>query len=123
VLISELDHLPEQRRKHSLQVERDFLAQCEQLLDQAAPESDPAEQKITIRAVLNVVETVARTRRLATRADIADRLAEIGTAMLLGLPAHRSRSESHRHVLDPVDEVGPEPADLAVQPDARHSLR
>ncbi len=37
----------------------------------------------TIRAVLSVVENLARSRRLAARADIVDRLAEIGTALLL----------------------------------------
>jgi AcrR family transcriptional regulator len=84
VLIGELEHLPEQHRKHSLQVQRHFLALWEQVLDQAAPGSDPAELKITIRAVLTVVDNVARSRRLAARADIADRLAEIGTALLLG---------------------------------------
>jgi AcrR family transcriptional regulator len=84
VLISELDHLPEQRRKHNLQMERDFLALWGQLLHQAAPGSDRAEQKVVIQAVLTVVDNVARSRRLAARADIADRLAEIGNAVLLG---------------------------------------
>jgi AcrR family transcriptional regulator len=84
LLVSELDHLPEQRRKHSFQVQRDFLALWEQLLDQAAPGSDTPELKIIIRAVLSVVDNVARTRRLTARVDIADRLAEIGTALLLG---------------------------------------
>jgi AcrR family transcriptional regulator len=84
VLISELDHLPEQPRKHSLQVQHNFLTTWEQLLEQTAPGSDAPEQKITIRAVLTVVDTVVRTRRLAARPDIAGRLAEIGTAMLPG---------------------------------------
>src|SRR5258708_13418998 len=30
--------------------------------------------------------------------------------------------EADRHVLDPVDEIGPEPADLAAGPDAGHPL-
>jgi AcrR family transcriptional regulator len=84
VLISELDQLPEQPRKQSLQAERDFLALWEQLLNQAAPGSDAPERKITIRAVLTIVDNAARTRRLAARIDIADRLAEIGSAVLLG---------------------------------------
>ena len=84
VLISELDQLPGQTRKHSLQVQCDFLAVWEHLLDQAAPGSDGRELKITIRAVLTLVDNVARNRRLAARIDIGDRLAEIGTAVLLG---------------------------------------
>jgi AcrR family transcriptional regulator len=84
VLISELGNVPEQRRKQSIQVQRDFLALWEGLLEQAAPAPDPAELKITVRSVLAVIDNVARTRRLAARPDAADRLVEIGAAMLLG---------------------------------------
>jgi AcrR family transcriptional regulator len=103
VLISELDQLPDQTRKHSLQAQRDFLAVWEHLLDQAAPGTDMRELKITIRAVLTLVDNVARSRRLAARADIAHRLGEIGTAVLLGRldpsPARRAagRVDSRRY--------------------------
>jgi AcrR family transcriptional regulator len=84
VLISELDQLPDQTRKHSLQLQRDFLAVWEHLLDQAAPGTDARELKITTRAVLTLIDNVTRSRRLAARVDIADRLTEVGTAVLRG---------------------------------------
>ncbi|MET8102711.1 TetR/AcrR family transcriptional regulator [Streptomyces sp. NPDC005236] len=83
LLISELGQLPEEHRKQSLQVQRDYLALWQQLLDQAVPGGDPLQAKVRIRAVLAVVDNVSRTGRLATRTDVADRLAEIGTALLL----------------------------------------
>ena len=36
--------------------------------------------------------------------------------------AAAGRREPHRHVLDSIDEIGPEPADLAVEGDAGHLL-
>lgn len=83
VLVSELGQLPEHDRKTSLQVQRDYLALWGNVLDAAVPGWDPVEAKIAVRAVLSVVENVARTGRLADRSDVADRLTEIGRALLL----------------------------------------
>ncbi|WP_432167059.1 TetR/AcrR family transcriptional regulator [Streptomyces sp. bgisy031] len=82
VLISELDQLPESNRKSALQTQRDYLALWEKVLGQAVPDLDAAELKMTVRAVITMVNNVARTGRLAARPDVVDRLVEIGTALL-----------------------------------------
>ncbi|MEU5397856.1 TetR/AcrR family transcriptional regulator [Streptomyces sp. NPDC005963] len=83
LLIGELDQLPEKERKTSRQVQRDYLALWVHVLDEVRPGLDPAEAKITVAAVLTVVDNAVRTGRLGERPDIADRLFEIGTALLL----------------------------------------
>ncbi len=83
LLLSELDQLPEQRRKSSVQVQRDFLALWVTVLDQAAPGLDPIEAKITVCAVFNVVDSVARSGHPQRSAGLGDRLFAIGTALLL----------------------------------------
>ncbi|MEV6697462.1 TetR/AcrR family transcriptional regulator [Streptomyces sp. NPDC051453] len=82
LLISELDQLPDANRRRSLQVQRDYLALWEKVLDQAVPGVDGMESKVRVRAALTVVDNVARTARLVARADIDDRLFEIGQALL-----------------------------------------
>lgn len=83
VLIAELDQLPEKERKASRQTQREYIALWSRLLDEVRPGLDPAEAKIVVNAVLTLVDNVARTGRLGARADLADRLADIGMAVLL----------------------------------------
>ena len=83
LLLSELDQLPEQRRRSSVQVQREFLALWVTVLDRAAPGLDPTEAKITVYAVFNTVDSVARSGHLMRRDDLGDRLFEIGTSLLL----------------------------------------
>ncbi|MDT9691281.1 hypothetical protein Q5762_23620 [Streptomyces sp. P9(2023)] len=83
LLIGELDQLPEKERKASKQAQRDYLALWLRVLDEVRPGLDTAEAKITVCAVLTIVDNAARTGRLGRRADLADRLTEIGSALLL----------------------------------------
>ncbi|MET7988455.1 MULTISPECIES: TetR/AcrR family transcriptional regulator [unclassified Streptomyces] len=83
LLVSELDQLPEQQRKRSTQVQRDFLALWVKILDAAAPGLEQTEAKIVVCAVFSVVDTICRNRRLLQRPDLGDRLVEIGQALLL----------------------------------------
>ncbi|SEL79829.1 TetR/AcrR family transcriptional regulator [Streptacidiphilus jiangxiensis] len=83
LLLSELDQLPEEQRKRSLQVQREYVELWVKVLDQAAPGLDATEAKIVVLAVLSVVDSAARTGRLRSRPDLDDRLFEIGTALLL----------------------------------------
>ncbi|MFI1018773.1 TetR/AcrR family transcriptional regulator [Streptomyces sp. NPDC020965] len=83
LLIGELDQLPENQRRAARQAQRDYLALWVRLLDQVRPGLDPAEARIVVSAVLNVVDNASRTGRLGRRPDLADRLAEIGMALLL----------------------------------------
>ncbi|MFF9512426.1 hypothetical protein ACF1BU_35845 [Streptomyces sp. NPDC014724] len=81
--ISEPDQLPEREGKASKQAQRDCLALWLRVLDEVEPGLDTAEAEITLCAVLTVVDHAVRTGRLGRRPDLADRLAEIGSAQLL----------------------------------------
>ncbi|MFJ6805795.1 TetR/AcrR family transcriptional regulator [Streptomyces anulatus] len=83
LLLGELDQLPERERKLARQTQREYLALWVQLLDEVRPGLDAAEARITVMAVLTVIDNAARTGVTGTRPDLADRLAEIGTALLL----------------------------------------
>ncbi|MFD4829365.1 TetR/AcrR family transcriptional regulator [Streptomyces uncialis] len=83
LLIAELDQLPEKERKASRQAQRDYLALWGHVLGDVRPDLDPAEVKITVGAVLTVIDNTVRTGRLGGRSDLADRLAAVGTALLL----------------------------------------
>ncbi|GLF97941.1 TetR/AcrR family transcriptional regulator [Streptomyces yaizuensis] len=83
MLIGEIDQLPEKEQRAARQAQRDYLALWLHVLDQVRPGLDPAEAKITVSAVLTVVDNAVRTGRARHRRDLGDRLAEIGTALLL----------------------------------------
>ncbi|MFJ3698052.1 TetR/AcrR family transcriptional regulator [Streptomyces sp. NPDC090052] len=83
LLLTELDQLPEKYRRSSRQVQRDYLALWGRLLGDARPGLDTAEGKLLVGAVLTVIDDAVRTARLTLRPDLADRLAEIGTTVLL----------------------------------------
>ncbi|MER5437086.1 TetR/AcrR family transcriptional regulator [Streptomyces sp. NPDC002790] len=83
LLIGELDQLPEKERKAARQTQREYLALWARLLDEVRPGLDATEARIIVMAVLTVVDNAARTRATGERPDLADRLIEIGTALLL----------------------------------------
>ncbi|MCX4640999.1 MULTISPECIES: hypothetical protein [unclassified Streptomyces] len=56
-----------------------------------APGLDAAEAKITVCAVLTVIDNAVRTRSLGERPDLADRLTELGTGLLLGREQREQR--------------------------------
>ena len=87
VMATELSHLPANVRRACVQEQRDYLDLWAQILDAVRPGLDEAQALITISAVMTVVGNAARTGRFRSRADLADRLAEIGTAMLLDTSA------------------------------------
>ncbi|WP_392675086.1 TetR/AcrR family transcriptional regulator [Streptomyces sp. LN785] len=83
LLIGELDQLPEKERKAARQTQRDYLGLWVRLLDDVRPGLDPAEARITVLAVLTVIDNVARTGASGDRPDLTERLTEIGAAVLL----------------------------------------
>ncbi len=83
LLIGELDQLPEKERKASRQSQREYLALWTHVLEGVRPGLDTSEAKIVIIAVLTVIDNATRAGRLGRRNDLAERLAEIGTAMLM----------------------------------------
>ncbi|MFC9789742.1 TetR/AcrR family transcriptional regulator [Rhodococcus sp. NPDC127528] len=82
LMTSELDQLPEGVRRTCAQRDRDYLDLWVGVLAGLRPDIDGAEAKIAVSAALNVIANAARTGRLRRRADLSDRLAEIGTALL-----------------------------------------
>ncbi|OUS92588.1 TetR family transcriptional regulator [Rhodococcus sp. NCIMB 12038] len=87
VMATELSHLPDNVRRACVQEQRDYLDLWARVLDAVRPGLDEAQALITISAVMTVVANAARTGRFRSRADLADRLTEIGTAMLLDTSA------------------------------------
>ncbi|MGW8762922.1 TetR/AcrR family transcriptional regulator [Streptomyces sp. NPDC055815] len=83
LLLGELDQLPEKERKASRQAQREYLALWVRLLDDIRPGLDATEARIVVGATLTAVDNAVRTRSLRERPDLADRLVEIGTALLL----------------------------------------
>jgi AcrR family transcriptional regulator len=83
VLASELDQLPEIQRRASRQSQRDFLALWVSLLDQVRPGLEPKTARITVLAALTIVDNLVRTPQLNWRPDLAARLVEVCTAVLL----------------------------------------
>ncbi|MFD4972628.1 hypothetical protein [Streptomyces sp. NPDC058424] len=83
LLISEPDQLPGRERKASKRAQRDCLALWLRVLDEVKPGLDTAEAEITLGAALTVVDHAVRTGRLSRCPDLADWLAEIGSALLL----------------------------------------
>ncbi|MCM2387629.1 TetR/AcrR family transcriptional regulator [Streptomyces albipurpureus] len=83
LLIGELDQLPEKERKAARQNQREYLALWARLLGDVRPGIDAAEARIVVGAVLTVIDNVSRTGRLGQRSDLADRLTEIGVALLM----------------------------------------
>ncbi|RFC70101.1 TetR/AcrR family transcriptional regulator [Streptomyces sp. AcE210] len=83
LLIGELDQLPEKERKAARQNQREYLALWVRLLDAVRPGLDAAEARIVVTAALTVIDNAARTGSTGDRPDLADRLAELGTALLL----------------------------------------
>ncbi|WP_329113757.1 TetR/AcrR family transcriptional regulator [Streptomyces sp. NBC_01465] len=83
LLIGELDQLPEKEQKTARQGQREYVALWVRLLDEVRPGLETAEARIVVLALLTVVDNAARTGSSGERPDLADRLAEIGTALLL----------------------------------------
>ncbi|MER5768629.1 TetR/AcrR family transcriptional regulator [Streptomyces sp. NPDC001985] len=83
LLIGELDQLPEKERKAARQTQREYLALWTQLLGEVRPGLEAPEARIIVGAVLALVDNASRTGRLGGRPDLTERLAEIGTALLL----------------------------------------
>ncbi|MFG2613958.1 TetR/AcrR family transcriptional regulator [Streptomyces anulatus] len=83
LLIGELDQLPEKERKLARQSQREYLALWVRLLDEVRPGLDTAEARTAVVSVLTVVDNTVRTGATGERPDLVERLAEIGTALLL----------------------------------------
>lgn len=82
LLSSEVGQLPEQYRRRTLNGQREYMLLWARLLESARPGVDPAEARIGVMAVLNMVGYVARNFPPDVRGDASERMFEIGWSVL-----------------------------------------
>jgi hypothetical protein len=83
VLVGEPGRLPEKERRAARQTQRDCPAPWVRPLDEVRSGLDAAEAKIVVNAMPTTVGNVPRTGRIGERTDIAARLTDLRTALLL----------------------------------------
>lgn len=82
LLNTEVAQLPEQHRRRSVHGQREYTVLWSRLLESVRPGMDPTEARIGVGAALNVVGYMVRTFPATVRADLAERLFELGSAVL-----------------------------------------
>ncbi|MGW4029201.1 hypothetical protein ACWEFL_07735 [Streptomyces sp. NPDC004838] len=82
MLLSDIDQLPDPERRAVAQADRDVLNTWVGVLQAAAPEPATAEAKMPARSTTGVVDDLVRTPGARRRPDLADRLSELGAAIL-----------------------------------------
>lgn len=82
VMITEVDHLPDEHRIPLRTAQRDYVARWLNLMAETHPTMAYAPARIRVGATLTVVNDVARTPHLATRPTVAAELRAIGTRIL-----------------------------------------
>lgn len=95
LMATELGELPDSVRKACLRAQRDYLSLWVRALLEIRPGLDTVEAQFTVSAALTLIGNAARISQLQRRTDLADRLADLCTALLTdekNPPAH-SRTE------------------------------
>ncbi|MBF6496330.1 TetR/AcrR family transcriptional regulator [Nocardia cyriacigeorgica] len=93
LLISETDRLPDDDRRRTRQVQREYIAEWAQLLRQIHPEWDADETRIRIQAAFTVVNDLAATPHLRAIDTIAEPTAAVCRRILeVGEPNQNSRT-------------------------------
>lgn len=82
VLITEVPHLPEPHRTTFRGIQRRYLDQWREVLTRLHPDLPPAHTRVHLQAALTVINDVARTPHLRTRASAAAAVTAIGHAIL-----------------------------------------
>ncbi|SBT54956.1 TetR/AcrR family transcriptional regulator [Micromonospora narathiwatensis] len=82
LLITEVDHLPDDERRHSRQTQRDYLDEWVHLLRAVHPGLEPAAARIRVQAVLTVANDAARTPRVRANPALPAALEAIATRLL-----------------------------------------
>jgi AcrR family transcriptional regulator len=85
LLITDIDHLPEEERHAIRRAQRDFVSEWVHLLRLDQPELDPVAARIRVHAALSVANDIARTPHLRRDPSVPAAV-EILCARLLGLP-------------------------------------
>ncbi len=82
LLISERSELPEKERAGTYRAQRDYLDLWVGIVAAAYPERTSDETRLVVGALFTLVNNLVRTGRIATRCDLADRLADLANAVL-----------------------------------------
>jgi len=82
LMITELEHLPEQQRHAARQAQYEYVSEWVHLYLRLNPGQDPAAARIRVLATLSVANDAARTFRLRT-AGLDDAVITLGTRLLL----------------------------------------
>ncbi|MFR9778262.1 TetR/AcrR family transcriptional regulator [Micromonospora sp. MS34] len=85
LLITEVDHLPEDERRSSRQTQYDYISEWVHLLGAGRPGLDPIAARVRVQAVLTVANDAARTPRVRAYPALPAAL-EVIAAHLLRLP-------------------------------------
>ncbi|MFC9386959.1 TetR/AcrR family transcriptional regulator [Streptomyces venezuelae] len=83
VLTNERNHLQDMRSRDLRRWLRDYVELWQQVLESARPGRPAAESKYVVHAVHSMIYLVVRANRPQPRADLADRLTELGMSLLL----------------------------------------
>lgn len=82
-LISEVIHLPDAQRHVIRRLQHDYVSEWVQLLMVERPHLTDLEARVTVHAVLSIVNDLARIDHLRQRPDLAKDLITLGEAVLL----------------------------------------
>lgn len=85
LLITEIDHLPEEQRRLVRQTQHDYITEWVHLLRTVHPDLDPTVARVRVQAVLTVANNAARTPRVRGNPALPAALEAIA-ARLLDLP-------------------------------------
>lgn len=81
VLINETPRLPEDRRSAARQAQRDFVSEWVRLLGSGRPDAPEVELRITVQAVLSIVNDIARIQHLRVDPGLLDDLVAVCLAV------------------------------------------
>ena len=77
VLISESQHLPEDRRHATRRAQNEFVTDWVGLLRHDRPDRDPVDLRVVVLAELTILNNIARTQHLARHPEVLDDLISI----------------------------------------------
>lgn len=95
LIVTETEHLPDDERQRTRQVQRDYIDEWLHLMRHVRPEMSPAEARVRVQAVLTVVNDIARTPRRRNQPGIAPNVHHLG-CVLLGLDRNPGKAPLRR---------------------------
>lgn len=81
--VSETRQLPDEHRQAALQIQREYLAEWQHLMQLVRPSLDPVTARVRLQAAITVINDASRTTHLRNSVGLADALAVICGGLLL----------------------------------------